>query len=127
MREACVLAMIAVAAMAQDSGAYYSAIRENNLIQLKTLLDQNGSVELADDRGITPLMYAAEIGSVDAMRLLIDRGADVNRQNAFGSTALMWSVSDAAKVRVLLDHGAQVNTAARSGRTAFVQSTPQAL
>jgi ankyrin repeat protein len=65
-------------------------------------------------------MYAAEIGSVDAMRLLIDRGADVNRQNAFGSTALMWSVSDPAKVRVLLDHGAQVNTVARSGRTALI-------
>jgi ankyrin repeat protein len=120
MREACVLAMMAVAAMAQDAGAFYSAIRENNLIQLKTLLDHKGSVELADDRGITPLMYAAEIGSVDAMRLLIDRGADVNRQNAFGSTALMWSVSDPAKVRVLLDHGAQVNTVARSGRTALI-------
>jgi ankyrin repeat protein len=65
-------------------------------------------------------MYAAEIGSVDAMRLLIDRGAEVNRQNAFGSTALMWSVSDPAKVRVLLDHGAQVNTVARSGRTALI-------
>ena len=52
-------------------------------------------------------MYAAEIGSVDAMRVLIDRGADVNAQNAFGSTALMWSVSDPAKVRLLLDHGAQ--------------------
>ena len=54
------------------------------------------------------------------MRLLIDRGADVNAQNAFGSTALMWSVSDPAKVRLLLDHGAQVNTAARSGRTALI-------
>ena len=65
-------------------------------------------------------MYAAEIGSLDAMRLLIDRGADVNAQNAFGSTALMWSVSDPAKVRLLLDHGAQVNTAAKSGRTALI-------
>ena len=54
------------------------------------------------------------------MRLLIDSGADVNAQNAFGSTALMWSVSDPAKVRLLLDHGAQVNTVARSGRTALI-------
>ncbi len=54
------------------------------------------------------------------MRLLLDRGADVNAQNAFGSTALMWSVADAAKVRLLLDHGAQVNMAAKSGRTALI-------
>jgi len=120
MRKACLLATIAIAAMAQDPDQFYSAIRENNLTQLKVLLGQTPEAAVADSRGITPLMYAAEIGSLDAMRLLIDGGADVNVQNAFGSTALMWSVSDPAKVRLLLDHGAQVNTAARSGRTALI-------
>ena len=113
--------MIAVAAMAAERPEkFYSAIRDNNLTELKALLDQKASADVADNHGITPLMYAAEIGSVDAMRFLIDRGADVNAQNAFGSTALMWSVSDPAKVRLLLDHGAQVNTAAKSGRTALI-------
>ena len=120
MRSACVLAMIAVAAMAQEPEQFYSAIRENNLAQLKALLDQKASANLADPRGITPLMYAAEVGSLDAMRVLIDRGADVNAQNDIGSTALMWSVSDPAKVRLLLDHGAQVNLIAKSGRSALI-------
>ena len=120
MRKAFVLAMLAAAAMAQEPGKFYSAIRENNLAQLRALLDQKPGLNVADDRGITPLMYAAEIGSLDAMRLLLDRGAEVNAQNAFGSTALMWSVADPAKVRLLLDHGAEVNTAARSGRTALI-------
>jgi ankyrin repeat protein len=112
--------MIAVAAMAQEPEQFYSAIRENNLAQLKALLDQKASANLADPRGITPLMYAAEVGSLDAMRVLIDRGADVNAQNDIGSTALMWSVSDPAKVRLLLDHGAQVNLIAKSGRSALI-------
>lgn len=118
MRKACVLALISVAAMAQDPDKFYSAIRENNLTQLKALLDQKSPV--TDDRGETPLMYAAEVGSVEAMRLLLDHGADVNAQNAFGSTALMWSVSEPAKVRLLLDHGADVNIIAKSGRTALI-------
>jgi len=120
MWKACVFALIAVSAMAQEPAKFYTAIRENNLVQLKALLQQKGAAAVADDRAITPLMYAAEIGSLDAMRLLIEGGADVNAQNAFGSTALMWSVSDPTKVRLLLDHGAQVNTAARSGRTALI-------
>jgi ankyrin repeat protein len=120
MRKACLLAIIAISAMAQDPDQFYTVIRENNLTQLKALLGQKSIATVADSRGITPLMYAAEIGSLDAMRLLIDRGADVNAQNAFGSTALMWSVSDPAKVRLLLDRGAQVNTAAKSGRTALI-------
>ncbi len=128
MGKACVLALIAVAAMAQvqekDPEKFYSAIRDNNLTQLKALLngrtDQKANADVADNHGITSLMYAGEVGSVDAMRMLIEHGADVNAQNDFGSTALMWSVADASKVRLLLDHGAQVNLIARSGRTALI-------
>src|ERR1700733_12107242 len=121
MGKACLLAMIAMAAMAQEPDKFYSAIRENNLAELKALLDQpNPADHPPDRRGITPLMYAAEVGSLAAMRILIDRGADVNAQNDFGSTALMWSVPDPSKVRLLLDHGAQVNLIARSGRSALI-------
>jgi ankyrin repeat protein len=124
MRNACVLlAIVTMAATAQDPEEFYSAIRRNDLTQLRALIDQKApdqKANVADDRGITPLMYAAEMGSVEAMRLLIDRGADVNRQNAFGSTALMWSVSDPTKVRLLLDHAADVNITARSGRMALI-------
>ncbi len=120
MRSACLLAMFAVLSLAQDPEKFYSAIRDNNLPQMHALLDQKASANVADNHGITPLMYAAEVGSVDAMRVLIDHGADVNAQNDFGSTALMWSVSDPSKVRLLLDHGAQVNLTARSGRTALI-------
>jgi ankyrin repeat protein len=109
------------AAIADESfDKLYSAIRADDLRQVRVLLDQRVSASVEGPEGITPLMVAAEIGSVDAMKMLIDRRAGVNARNVYGSTALMLSVTDPKKVRLLLDHGADVNVAARSGRTALI-------
>jgi ankyrin repeat protein len=118
---AVALAVLAARAGAQDAPEkLYSAIRANDLVGLKALLDSGVSANTPGARDVTLLMFAAEAGSIDAMRLLLDRGADVNARSGFGSTALMWSVTDAKKVRLLLDRGADVNLAARSGRTALI-------
>src|SRR5215831_8339693 len=114
----CVAFSAASARESQDR--LYSAIRANDLSQIKALLDEGISVNAEGPDGITPLMVAAETGSQDAMKILIDHKADVDSKNTFGSTALMLSVTDAKKVRLLLDHGADVNVAARSGRTALI-------
>ena len=65
--------------------------------------------------GETPLMDAATAGSVEAMAFLIDKGADVNAQNPFGTTALMMAATDAAKVRLLLDRGANAESREQAG------------
>jgi ankyrin repeat protein len=115
------LGLACIAAGAGDSyDQLYSAIRTNDLQQMKSLLDQGASASVEGPDGMTPLMAAAEIGSLDAMKMLVDHHAEVNAKNSSGSTALMWSVTDPKKVRLLLDHGADVNVAARSGRTALI-------
>jgi ankyrin repeat protein len=114
----CIACIAAIGGEPEDK--LYSAIRANDLRQMKSLLDAGAAVNTEGPDGITPLMAAAQAGSPEAMKMLIDRHADVNAKNTYGSTALMWSVTDAKKVRLLLDHGADVNVAARSGRTALI-------
>jgi ankyrin repeat protein len=118
----CVACIATGAATGADDSydKLYSAIRANGLGHIKALLDEGVSASAEGPDGITPLMVAAEIGSLDAMKMLIDRHADLNGKNAYGSTALMLSVTDPKKVRLLLDHGADVNVASRSGRTALI-------
>ena len=103
----------AVPSCAQDTGnasdAFYAAIRANDLARLQALLKQGADANAKDARGVTPLMQAAIVGSPEAMKLLLDNGADPNLTNTAGSTALMFSVTDIAKVRLLLDRGANVN------------------
>src|SRR4051812_34085593 len=118
----CVAGIGSGAATATDDSfdKLYSAIRADDVRQMKALLDGGISANTSGPDGITPLMAAAEIGSLDSMKVLIDRSADVNAKNTSGSTALMFSVTDPKKVRLLLDHGADVNVVARSGRTALI-------
>jgi ankyrin repeat protein len=122
----CAVLSVACIATGAATGAdesydkLYSAIRANDIRQMRTLLDEGVGANAEGPEGITPLMVGAEIGSLDAMKMLIERRADVNARNAYGSTALMWSVTDPKKVRLLIEHGADVNVTSRSGRTALI-------
>lgn len=106
-------------ARADVKDAFYDVIRLNDLAKLEILLQEGTSANVKDDRGVTPLMYAATAGSAAAMKLLIAKGADPSARNSFGSTALMWSATDIQKVRLLLQAGADVNAVSKQGRTAL--------
>ena len=56
--------------------------------------------------GATPLMRAARSSDVVMMRLLIDSGAELDRQNAAGETALHIAMNSPKAVRFLTDEGA---------------------
>ena len=98
------------------SDRFYQAIRNDNAGDLRALLESR-DVNVKDPRGATPLMYAAAFGNAKQITLLLESGADVNAQNAFQATALIWAGGDAAKSRILIEHGAGVNVRTQQGRT----------
>ena len=102
---------------ANSSDEFYAAIRANELARVSALIKQGADVNAKDARGMTLLMHSAVVGSLESMKLLLDNGADPNLVNPAGSTALMFSVTDIAKVRLLVDRGANVNAATKFGRT----------
>ena len=61
--------------------------------------------------GETALMMASRTGNVTAMKVLLDRGADVNAKETLrGTTALMWAADQGhpAAVKLLIERGADV-------------------
>lgn len=100
----------------KPANGLYEAIRSNNLAALRTQLATHG-VNFRDERGSTPLMYAAALGNMGAFKLLLDSGVDVNAANAFDATALMWCANQPDMVRRLLAKGADVNAKSKMGRT----------
>ena len=57
-------------------------------------------------------MYAALHGDVDTIKLLVNRGAQVNARNDAGGTALVYAVDDIEKTKLLLERGALESTPA---------------
>jgi len=94
---------------------------------MKTLLDYRADPSRAMTNGTSTLAVALtgrgapttpETPMFQAVRLLLDRGADVNAAGANGSTLLHQSVNrGAAFVRLLVEHGARLDVKDASGRT----------
>jgi ankyrin repeat protein len=109
------LTVVALSSAAENS-PFYLPIRNNDLATLHQLIGDPGP-KARDARGNSPLMYAAALGSLESMRLLLDAGADPNAANDFAATPLMWCAGDAAKVRLLLFKGANADARSSLGRT----------
>jgi ankyrin repeat protein len=107
---------LAALTSAAEKSPFYLPIHDNDLATLRRLIRDPGP-KASDARGNLPLMYAAALGGLESMRLLLDAGADPNAANAFAATPLMWCAGDAAKVRLLLAKGANANARSSLGRT----------
>src|SRR5580765_2431281 len=61
--------------------SYFAVLRSGDVSKLHAALDQGASANARDAQGNTPLMLAAIHGGVESLRLLLDRGAEVNATN----------------------------------------------
>ena len=73
------------------------AVRTNNVEAVKKYLDRDGDMNAKDERGYTPLLYAARFGWKEIAELLIAKGADVNAKVLEGGTTLHLAAGKAAR------------------------------
>lgn len=75
--------------------------------------------------GLTPLMYAAREGSTNAVRALIDKGANHRAADPEGFTPLLLAIMNGHfdTAAALVEKGADVNQADRNGQTALFALT----
>ncbi len=74
---------------------------------VKLLLTRGADVNLGDNSENTPLMAAAQQGSIDSVKALLDKGADVNAKTRSGYTALKSAGQRTDIVQLLLNAGAK--------------------
>jgi ankyrin repeat protein len=92
----------------QTTPLHYAALY-GNAASMKILLDAGADPDAVDNRGATPLVYAAY--SFEKTKLLVDHGAHVQAAAKNGVTPLDVAAvvhGNSPTVRYLLDHGAEI-------------------
>jgi ankyrin repeat protein len=96
--------------------------------RFKLLIDYGynvNSVKTKYYHGQTPLMWACFCGKLDAVKVLLEAGADVNQKEKNGETAIISAMQSGPKdhpeiVEYLLDHGAAPDSSSQFGHTVFL-------
>lgn len=101
------------------TGLHIAADRRD-VVWLVYLLNRKANPNIADNRGVTPLMRASQIGFFEGVEHLITAGARVDTPNSAGETPLISAVHrrDTQMMRALLKAGADPDRADNSGRSA---------
>jgi len=94
---------------------------------LQTLAQHGVDVNAVDSSGFRPIHYAARKNDADAIRCLLELGADPNAINEEGSTPLqlcLWGSSTSnAAVESLLEHGADPDIGINGSARKLVQNS----
>ncbi|MCE5316168.1 MAG: ankyrin repeat domain-containing protein [Parachlamydia sp.] len=99
------------------SGIFSSLyVKGDDAAGIKAFLQATGDINSTDLMGSTPLHMAARRGNLDAIRILIEAGADVHKPNQYGQTALFYA-GESQTSEVLIQNGSDVNTVDRDNGT----------
>ncbi|KAJ8728142.1 hypothetical protein PYW08_016527 [Mythimna loreyi] len=106
---------------------HWAALSGNeNLVSY--LLDLGSPVDPMDDTNSTPLMLASAAGRVDVVKLLIYKGADINKKTMIRKQSPLHyacSKGHLELAKLLIDFGADVNAADVTGATPLQRAAAQ--
>jgi ankyrin repeat protein len=108
-----------------DSNDFCFAIgnSKGNVELVQTFLDHGADLDEAESGNPehTPLMYAGEHGFIEIGELLLAKGADINKVDAYNDPALSVAAfhGELEFVKMLVEHGAELNIRGQYGNTAI--------
>ncbi|HBC75521.1 MAG: hypothetical protein A2008_07145 [Candidatus Wallbacteria bacterium GWC2_49_35] len=113
--------------MADDENELFAAIESRNSTALEEVISRGVNIEVRSPNNCTPLMYAAATNNVQAAKILLEGGAEVDakgftsRDGTANSTALILAAETGSLevAELLIQKGADVNYINSFNRTAL--------
>lgn len=106
-----------------------------SILLIESGADVNAIVEHVEDKNSfstkeynyneTPLHSAATRGQDEIVKLLLEKGANVNAKDYNGETPLMWAaeLEKYSTIEILLENGADINSCDNNGCTALIKAS----
>ena len=91
---------------------FIQAVKNGDVQAVLSSLSSGADINIRDRENIPVLIWAANSGHVDIVKLLLDKGADVNEKEVNTGITALWIASQnghADVVKLLLDKGADIN------------------
>ena len=124
------IALAAVMLAVMICGRAFAAMSDDEFIdlcvggspsQIADAIENGANVNARDGQEATALMYAVSFNSAEAVRKLLEKGADLHARDIFGSEALVYcNISNAEIIHVLVGAGADVNARSNNGMTVLM-------
>ncbi len=99
----------------------FKAARDGDETAIAGYLRKGGNIDAGDSNGLTLLIVAVDNGRHGMVKFLLSKGADPNRTDTWGQTALMLAAgrNDTACVKMLTGVRANMDIKAKNGLTAL--------
>jgi len=108
----------------------FLATRYDHIDTMHCLIDAGADPSKLSGNGVPPIMYAAIVGNLPALNVLVAAGADIDaHETTKGATPLIVAI-DSKRVSIvnrLIDIGADVNARMLCGKTALIGASRLAL
>lgn len=102
----------------------YQAVVNNDTTTIKDLVGKGGNINFVTQQGwakVNLLITAVNKKNIEAVNVLLQNGADVNWEDGFNTTALMYaaSIGNIPIIKYLLDNGADIKHKDKQGNDAI--------
>jgi len=94
----------------QQDGCLLDAVSDNDILEVRKYLAR-GDDPNQEDKGSTPLIVASSNGDIEIVQLLLTNGANINKTNRLGYSAIHWATrtNKLEMVKFLLSEGASLD------------------
>ncbi len=125
----CIRKLIKVGVAPLSPSSLYKALDTEDLSIItyvaKSLTENGWDIDMTGDNGVSPLMHCCSMGYLEGSKLLLDKGASLDKRDFQGETPLFYALYHPHICALLIERGADREHKNLKGETPLMKLIPE--